>query len=113
MDLVEAVLHVRRTFTDGYLSVPKNHEQRDVDITPNVVDMLALWKNELDAADDTLVFPGETKSGYLDRGVAPRVVPGDEARRHRACRADGEKRTFHSFRHTYAKRALENGRRIT
>jgi integrase len=25
----------------------------------------------------------------------------------------GEKRTFHSFRHTYAKRALENGRRIT
>jgi integrase len=25
----------------------------------------------------------------------------------------GEKRTFHSFRHTFAKRALENGRRIT
>jgi integrase len=25
----------------------------------------------------------------------------------------GEKRTFHSFRHTYAKLALENGRRIT
>jgi integrase len=25
----------------------------------------------------------------------------------------GEKRTFHSLRHTYAKRALENGRRIT
>jgi len=24
----------------------------------------------------------------------------------------GEKRTFHSFRHTYAKRAFENGRRI-
>ena len=25
----------------------------------------------------------------------------------------GEKRTFHSFRHTYAKRALESGRQIT
>jgi len=25
----------------------------------------------------------------------------------------GAKRTFHSFRHTFAKRALENGRQIT
>jgi integrase len=25
----------------------------------------------------------------------------------------GEKRTFHSLRHTFAKRALENGRQIT
>jgi integrase len=25
----------------------------------------------------------------------------------------GEKRTFHSFRHTFAKRALESGRQIT
>jgi integrase len=25
----------------------------------------------------------------------------------------GDKRTFHSFRHTFAKRALENGRQIT
>jgi integrase len=27
--------------------------------------------------------------------------------------ATGERRTFHSLRHTYAKLALENGRRIT
>jgi hypothetical protein len=37
----------------------------------------------------------------MKRAGIPRVGP------------TGEKRTFHSFRHTYAKRALENGRRIT
>jgi integrase len=116
VDLVEAVFRVRRTYTDGYLSAPKNHELRDVDLTPDVVDTLARRKDELgDPSDDMLVFPGETRSGYLDptavlrrelypamkRAGVPRVGP------------TGEKRTFHSFRHTYAKRALENGRRIT
>jgi len=37
----------------------------------------------------------------MKRAEVPRVGP------------TGEKRTFHSFRHTYAKLALENGRRIT
>jgi integrase len=116
VDLVEAVLRVRRTFTDGHLSTPKNHEVRDVDLTPDVVDMLALWKNELgDPADNMLVFPGETTSGYLDPTAVLRreLYPAMKRAGIERVGPTGEKRTFHSFRHTYAKRALENGRRIT
>jgi integrase len=116
VDLVEAVIRVRRSYTDGHLSTPKNHERRDVDLTPDLVEALGGWWGELGRPDDeTLVFPGETPGGYLNpttvlrrelypamkRASVPRVGP------------TGEKRTFHSLRHTYAKLALENGRRIT
>lgn len=37
----------------------------------------------------------------MERAGVPRIGP------------TGEKRTFHSLRHTFAKRALENGRQIT
>jgi integrase len=116
VDLVEAVIRVRRTHTDGHLSAPKNHESRDVDLTADLVETLGQWWGECaKPADDCLVFPGEKESGYLcpttvlrrelypalKRAEVPRVGP------------TGEKRTFHSLRHTFAKRALENGRRIT
>jgi integrase len=116
VDLVESVIRVRRGITDGHLSTPKNHERRDVDLTGDLVETLRQWWGECwKPADDCLVFPGETTSGYLcpttvlrrelypamKRAEVPRVGP------------TGEKRTFHSLRHTYAKRALENGRRST
>jgi integrase len=65
--------------------------------------------------DDCLVFPGETKSGYLNAQVVLRreLYPAMERAKIARVGPTGEKRTFHSFRHTYAKRALENGRPIT
>jgi integrase len=116
VDLVGKVIRVRRTYTGGHLTTPKNHERRDVDLTADLIDLLGAWWGELGRPeDDRLVVPGETPSGYLDpttvlrrelypamkRAEVPRVGP------------TGEKRTFHSLRHTYAKLALENGRRIT
>jgi hypothetical protein len=91
-------------------------ERRDVDLTADLVELLGGWWGELGRPDDqALVFPGETPGGHLSpttvlrrelypamkRAGVPRVGP------------TGEKRTFHSFRHSYAKVALENGRRIT
>ena len=116
LDLQHAVIRVRRSYTDGYLGVPKNSERRDVDITADVVERLGHWWGELGSpADDTLVFPGEGKGGFqsaatilrrelypaMERAGIPRVGP------------TGEKRAFHSLRHTFAKRALENGAQIT
>jgi integrase len=116
VDLAEAIVRVRRTITDGHLSAPKNHERRDVDLTADLVTLLGAWWGELGSPkDETLVLAGDTRTGYLvpstilrrelypamSRAGIPRQGP------------TGEKRTFHSFRHTFAKRALESGRQIT
>jgi integrase len=116
VDLTTAVIRVRRTITDGHLGAPKNHERRDVDLTSDLVDLLGAWWGEFSGPpDDTLVFPGESGSGYLSpstilkRELYPAMKNAEIAR----IGPTGEKRTFHSFRHTFAKRALENGRQIT
>jgi integrase len=116
VDLQDAVVRVRRTYTGGTLGRPKNHERRDVDLTPEVVELLGWWWGECGRPADSeiIVFPGTGKTGYLssavllselyaamNRAEVPRVGP------------TGEKRTFHSLRHTFAKRALETGAQIT
>jgi integrase len=114
-DLQNAVIRVRRSYSKAETSLPKNKERRDVDLTSDLVELLAKWWGECGKpADSALVFPGPTESGYIEptallrelygamnRAGIPRVGP------------TGEKRTFHSFRHTFAKRALESGRQVT
>ena len=65
VDLVGATIRVRQSYTGGELSTPKNHEQRSVDLTAELVELLGAWWGELGKPDDeTLVFPGE--AGYLN-----------------------------------------------
>lgn len=115
VDLVGAVIRVRRSYTDGFLSTPKNHERRDVDLTPELVELLGAWWGELGSpADDRLVFPGATKSGYLNpKQVLSALYDAMEAAEVPRVGPTGEKRTFHSWRHTHAKVALEQARSIT
>lgn len=116
VDLSGAVIHVRRTCTSGFVQPPKNHERRDVDVTPAVVDMLGQWWGELGSpADDKLVFPGDGRDGYLvtttilRRELYPAMARAGVER----VGPTGEKRTFHSFRHTFARIALEHGAELT
>jgi integrase len=117
VDLEEAVVRVRRSYTGGQLGTPKNRERRDVDLLSDVLALLHQQRSEARSAIslDTLVFPGENGSTFLcgttllrrelypamKRAGVPRVGPTHE------------QRTFHSFRHTFAKRALESGAQIT
>jgi integrase len=74
-DLIEAVIRVRHSFTGGRLTTPKNHEQRDVDLTPELVELLGEWWGELGKpGDDKLVFPGATKTGFVNPQVVLRRV---------------------------------------
>jgi integrase len=115
VSLLDGVIRVRRTYTDGFLDAPKTHDPRDVDLSPEVVELLGGWWRELgEPGDDRLVFPGPTKSGYLDSGAVldelyAAMQNNDVAR----FGPSGEKPSFHSFRHTFAKVALESGRSIT
>jgi integrase len=115
VDLIEGVLHVRRTFTDGHLNAPKNHEKREVYVPAEVVDLLGGWWGECGhPAEEILVLPGDTKSGYLNPQVILRreLYPAMERAGIARVGPTGEKRTFHSLRHTFARLAIENGRPI-
>jgi integrase len=117
VDLNNGVIRVRRSYTDGALSTPKNHERRDVDLTNDLVELLGWWWGECGRPTEsaTVIFPGESTRGHLaasnllrrylypamGRAGIPRIGP------------TGEPRVFHSLRHSYAKRALENGSQIT
>ncbi len=115
VDLEQAVVRVRSSYTGGTLGTPKNRERRDVDLISDVVGLLSGWREERDGSIGDLVFPGENGSRFLSPTVVLRrhLYPAMAAAE--ICRVGPthEKRTFHSFRHTFAKRALESGAQIT
>ncbi|MDQ2984251.1 MAG: site-specific integrase [Actinomycetota bacterium] len=113
VDLQNAVIRVRRSFTDGGISSPKNHERRDVDLTNDLVELLGAWWGECSRPTESgiLVFPGDGFGGHISgsnllrRYLYPAMARAGIAR----VGPTGEQRVFHSLRHTYAKRALESG----
>ena len=57
----------------------------------------------------------DDRHGYVSPTVLLKApsLPRNGSQQASPCRANAEKRTFHSFRHTFAKRALENGAHVT
>ena len=116
VNLTTRTIRVRRAYVAGIGTVkPKTSAgERDVDIHNGALDVFGELLQELGGSppDNALVFPGGqgirhgsnlTRQLYkaMDRAGIPREGP------------TGEKRTFHSFRHTYAKVAIESGAQIT
>jgi integrase len=110
-------VRVRRSYTGGELGTPKNRERRDVDLISDVVELLGWWRDghAISTHADTLVFPGEGRAVYLSPSTLLRRELYPAMRRAGIPRAGPtqERRTFHSLRHTFAKRALESGAQIT
>jgi hypothetical protein len=70
VDLGEAVIRVRSSYTGGALSTPKNRERRDVDLISDVVVLLSdLRKGD---SNEDLVFPGAGGQGFLSPTVVLR-----------------------------------------
>jgi integrase len=105
VDLVHSVIHVRHTYTDGNLGSPENHEKREVFVTEDIVDRLGSWWGDCGKpGDERLVLPGETKTGYLNPQLVLRreLYPAMERAGIPRVGPTGQKRTFHSLRHTFA-----------
>jgi integrase len=117
VDLEQAVVRVRRSYTGGTLGTPKNRERRDVDLISDVVKLLARMRNEQrgPSGGERLVFHTVEDLGFLSPTVLLRrqLYPAMTAAGIPRLGPTQEKRTFHSFRHTFAKRALESGAQIT
>jgi integrase len=117
VDLENAVVRVRRSFTGGEVGTPKNRERRDVDLISDVVGLLARRRSECPNPDvgESLVFHTEDNRGFLSPTTVLRrqLYPAMLAAGIPRVGPTQEKRTFHSLRHTFAKRALERGAQIT
>jgi integrase len=92
-------------------------ERRDVDLISDVVGLLARRRRECPILDERecLVFHTEDKGGFLSPTIVLRrqLYPAMVAAGILRVGPTQEKRTFHSLRHTFAKRALERGAQIT
>ena len=116
VDLKEAVIRVRRSYTGGAISTPKNRERRDADLITDVVNLLTEWRESRNGhRPDGLVFHGVADDRFLSPTVLLRRHLYPAMARAHVPRAGPtqEPRTFHSFRHTFAKRAFENGAQVT
>jgi hypothetical protein len=56
---------VRSSYAGGALGTPKNRERRDVDLISDVVELLAVWREERECPVENLIFSGENGSGCL------------------------------------------------
>ena len=114
VDLEQAVARVRRTYTGVAIGSPKNRERRDVDLISDVVDVLERQHADERHDGTGLVFHDGCQN-YLSPFVLLRrhLYPAMENAGIPRVGPTEEKRTFHSFRHTFAKRALESGAEIT
>ena len=110
-------MRVRRSYTGGQLGTPKNRERRDVDLISYVADLLGRRRRHVGkvVGSEALVFPGDNGSLFLSGTTLLRRELYPAMRRAGVPRMGPthERRTFHSFRHTFAKRALESGAQIT
>ena len=111
IDLTARTITVRRTYSAGKLGETKGRRTRTVDLTTETVELIGEWWGASGKADDdALVFPREDAHGYQPFWRYTRVL---YAAMNRAGiprqSATGEKRTFHSLRHTYARIVLEQG----
>jgi integrase len=112
-DLLSRELHVRKTYTEGIgLTPPKSNESRTVDLTPQASKLLEAWLAQ--SGGEGLVFDRK-EGGHLSGRYTTRHVLYPALERAGISRIGerGRKRDFHSFRHTFARIALENGAEIT
>lgn len=114
VDLLNREVHVSRAYVDGLgEQPPKSNEPRTIDLTPAAAQVLEdRWKEA--GGDNDLVFEREEGGHLAPAYVTPQVLyPALERAGIPRMGERGRKRDFHSFRHTFARIALEHGAEIT
>ncbi|HEX5101992.1 MAG TPA: site-specific integrase, partial [Polyangiaceae bacterium] len=107
-------IQLERQFTGGEeVDTPKDREPRTVDLVPAAVEVLDEWLRLRGPSEEGLLFEREI-GGHLANDEARDLLYG--AMRRAGIERLGErggKRDVHSFRHTFARVALEHGAELT
>jgi integrase len=112
VNLLAGEIIVARTHAPGIGEKPtKSGEPRTVDLTPQAKLLLEEWYPQ--TSGEGLVFERET-GGHLDGGQVLEELYAAMTRARIPRESErGGKRTFHSFRNTFARVALEGGAQLT
>jgi len=115
VNLTDAYVSVSESYTDGVLGTPKSRtSHREVYIDPGTVEYLAAWWRECgQPGDEAQVLSPPTQSGYLNpKMIGKQLTKAMKAAGIPETDAQGRRRKQHSFRHTYARIVLENGKTL-
>jgi integrase len=117
VELLERELTIQRSYVQGLglQARTKGGKTRTVDLASEAVSVLEKWFAKSGSPEaDALVFPHPTSGGYLNGSTITRQVLYEAMKDAGIPRAGehGRKRTFHSFRHSFARVALQNGARM-
>jgi integrase len=104
LDLGRGALHVRRSYYRGRVDLPKGRKTRRVRLSEEMTRKLWALRKETRAADDDLVFAGDSGGRVVQPNLMSRVL------KPAAVRAGvGDWVGFHTFRHTCATVLFRSG----
>lgn len=115
VNLTDSYIAVNESYTNRALGTPKSRtSRREVYVDPGTVKFLASWWRECgQPGDDELVLRAPTKSGFLDvKMIGKQLARAMKAAAIPEFDSQGRRRKQHSFRHTYARIVLENGKTL-